>query len=342
MPLAAQTKKQSCVSHSTPEAEIVSMNMAVRTLGIPALHVWDTLLGRKVGLGVMEDNDATILIVKTGKNPTLRHISRTHGVNVAWLHEVFQQPEFRLYYQPTLGQCSDIFTKPFPTAAAWKHACDLIGILSNEVMGSGRGGATALQSWADRVRTALFPGLSKSGGEKKKATCPIRASHDTLTPLPPTGTTRTTAAVAAAVNDVKSSLGFYPSPALCAPALINPLTAFAFGRAMAFTGMGARGGVPDVAAPAAGLSSGKGKGAGAPVAETPRGDRARGSTDMDERGRARPLEHRGQARGRSASRGRRDRSYDPRGTSMSTNRSRSASAFRDKNTNDRLRERLCI
>ena len=119
MPLAAKTKKQSCVSHSTPEAEIVSMNMAIRTLGIPALHVWDTLLGRKAGLDAMEDNDATILNVKTGKNPALRHISRTHGVNVAWLHEVFQKPELRLYYQPTLGQCSDIFTKPCTTAAAW-------------------------------------------------------------------------------------------------------------------------------------------------------------------------------------------------------------------------------
>ena len=69
MPLAAKTKKQSCVSHSTPEAEIVSINMAIRTLGIPALHVWDLILGRSVGLDVMEDNDATILIIKTGKNP---------------------------------------------------------------------------------------------------------------------------------------------------------------------------------------------------------------------------------------------------------------------------------
>ena len=36
VPLAAKTKKQSCVSHSTPEAEIVSINLAVRSIGSPA------------------------------------------------------------------------------------------------------------------------------------------------------------------------------------------------------------------------------------------------------------------------------------------------------------------
>ena len=93
MPFAAKTKKQSCVSHSTPEAEIVPMNLALRTLGMPAMTLWDLVLGRKAGIDVMEDNDATIVIVKTGRNPSLRHVSRTPGVNVAWLHEVFQNPE---------------------------------------------------------------------------------------------------------------------------------------------------------------------------------------------------------------------------------------------------------
>jgi hypothetical protein len=71
MPPAAKTNKQSCVSHSTPEAEIVSIDMAIRTLGIPALHVWDLVLGRSVGLDIMEDNDATILIMNLEVQRTL-------------------------------------------------------------------------------------------------------------------------------------------------------------------------------------------------------------------------------------------------------------------------------
>ena len=69
MPLAATTQKQSCVSHRTPEAEIMSMNLALPTLGMPAMTLWDLVLGRKAGIDVMEANDATIVIVKTGRNP---------------------------------------------------------------------------------------------------------------------------------------------------------------------------------------------------------------------------------------------------------------------------------
>ena len=85
------------MSTSTPEGEIFSINLAMRTLGVPALTIWDLLLDRDVGLALMEDNDATIVIIKTGTNSALRHVSRTHGVNVAWLRETFRRLEYRLY-----------------------------------------------------------------------------------------------------------------------------------------------------------------------------------------------------------------------------------------------------
>ena len=67
-----------------------------RTLGTPALNIWDMVLDREAGVDVMEDNDATILIIRSGRSRSLRHISRTHGVNMARLSEVFKRPEFRL------------------------------------------------------------------------------------------------------------------------------------------------------------------------------------------------------------------------------------------------------
>ena len=39
MPLGAVSKKQTCVSHSTPEAEIVAFDCALRTVGLPALQL---------------------------------------------------------------------------------------------------------------------------------------------------------------------------------------------------------------------------------------------------------------------------------------------------------------
>ena len=82
-PLAAKAQKQTAVAHSTVEAEIVSANFAVRTIGLPALDLWETVLERSVALTLIEDNESTAAIIRTGRNPTMRHLSRTHGVNVS-------------------------------------------------------------------------------------------------------------------------------------------------------------------------------------------------------------------------------------------------------------------
>ena len=42
--MASCSKKQTAVSHSTPEAELVAADHAIRTEGIPALILWNTLL----------------------------------------------------------------------------------------------------------------------------------------------------------------------------------------------------------------------------------------------------------------------------------------------------------
>ena len=43
-PLSGMSKKQTAVSHSTPEAEIVAADLALRTEGIPAIELWNILL----------------------------------------------------------------------------------------------------------------------------------------------------------------------------------------------------------------------------------------------------------------------------------------------------------
>ena len=70
-PLNAISKKQSCVSHSAPEAEIVAADLAIRTEGLPAFQLWDMVLERPTKLVLQEDNQATTQIQKTQKNPTL-------------------------------------------------------------------------------------------------------------------------------------------------------------------------------------------------------------------------------------------------------------------------------
>ena len=129
-PLNATSKKQSCVSHSTPEAEIVAADLAIRTEGLPALQLWDMVLERPMKLVFQEDNQAIIQILKTQNNPTLRHLNRTHRVNISWLCEVFQNlTEVELKYCKTDEMAAGIFTKAFTSPIKWNAALELIGII---------------------------------------------------------------------------------------------------------------------------------------------------------------------------------------------------------------------
>ena len=81
-PITGQSKKQPVNSHSTPESGIVAYSHGLRTIGFPAILLWPTLLGKsgdEVQLQVREDSDAMIRVLTTGRNPTMRYLSLTHG-----------------------------------------------------------------------------------------------------------------------------------------------------------------------------------------------------------------------------------------------------------------------
>ena len=85
-PLGWASRKQTIASHSSVEAEIVALSSALRHEGVPALDLWEKILGRTPEVTVYEDNQAAATIVKTGKYPELRHVQRLHGVSISWLH----------------------------------------------------------------------------------------------------------------------------------------------------------------------------------------------------------------------------------------------------------------
>ena len=62
-------KKQTSVSHSSPEAELVALDCAIREEGIPALDLWATILGKEPKLYLYEDNQAAAKIVKSWEVP---------------------------------------------------------------------------------------------------------------------------------------------------------------------------------------------------------------------------------------------------------------------------------
>ena len=75
-PVNFQSKKHGCVSYSTPEAEVVSLNNALRLIGLPAMDLFEVMSGSSPKMAVFEDNQATAKMVRSGKYQALRHVKR--------------------------------------------------------------------------------------------------------------------------------------------------------------------------------------------------------------------------------------------------------------------------
>jgi len=115
---------------STHRATIVLPARTLRTHAIPVISLWKTLAGRDTKIVFHDDNQGMIAIIRSGQNPTMRHLERTHGISIQWMHEIFQNDLIYLVYEVTSKMCADIHTKAFKDHMTWKRACMLINILS--------------------------------------------------------------------------------------------------------------------------------------------------------------------------------------------------------------------
>jgi hypothetical protein len=90
---------------------------------------------RKLKAIFKEDNEVAIRVLNTGKNPTMRHMQRTHGLDLAWLCERFERGDYRIVYCPTRNMSADIFTKAFIEKQKWIHARKLIAHFTPDELG---------------------------------------------------------------------------------------------------------------------------------------------------------------------------------------------------------------
>ena len=75
-----------------------------------------------------EDNQSALQVMKTGKNSTMRHLPRAHGISVSALHDYCNLSGVLLVYILSEFQKADIFTKCFKLAPTWQHVSNLIGM----------------------------------------------------------------------------------------------------------------------------------------------------------------------------------------------------------------------
>ena len=80
-------------------------------------------------LYVFEDNESVIKMIKMGRSPTMRHVSRTHRVALDWLfHRKNLDPKIQIKYTDTKNLFADILTKKNFTRDEWNHILCLFDI----------------------------------------------------------------------------------------------------------------------------------------------------------------------------------------------------------------------
>ena len=87
-PLSGQSKRQGCVSLSTTEAELMAGALALKSAGFPVIIIMQILTAASnlrgnaaTVLHFHVDNQAMAAVIRSGRNPTMRHLSRTHGIS---------------------------------------------------------------------------------------------------------------------------------------------------------------------------------------------------------------------------------------------------------------------
>ena len=117
-------------------------------------------------LTVCEDNEATIKIVLKKRSQAMRHIRRTHRINLDWLYEIFETEEVGLRYVRTTQQIADILTKHFSNSTTWLSLLDLLGLRASDPKLNCQGGpGTDLKTQSKTVVDTKKPRL---GGPRQK------------------------------------------------------------------------------------------------------------------------------------------------------------------------------
>ena len=100
VPTSWMCKKQTAVSRSSTESEIISQDAGLRLDGLLALKLWDLIVS--VFGSVSQISDLT----------TMRHVSRTHRVALDWLFDrINLDPKIQIKYIDTKNLLADILTK---------------------------------------------------------------------------------------------------------------------------------------------------------------------------------------------------------------------------------------
>ena len=85
------------------------------------------LPGETIPVTCHQDNTAAIQVIKSGYSARLRHLGKTHQINIQGLYDAFLESDLILQHCPTEQQAADISTKALD-ASKWAAALSMVGV----------------------------------------------------------------------------------------------------------------------------------------------------------------------------------------------------------------------
>ena len=163
VPISWMCKKQTAVSHSSTESEIISLDKGLRLDGLPALELWDLIVsvfgnishisnrtGKLVNgedkhyksrnkIDAMKDIDYVPSNVESARQEALLYVFEDNEAVIKmimkgrsptdWLFDrIFLGSKIQIKYIDTKNQLADILTKGNFTRDEWKHLLTLFNI----------------------------------------------------------------------------------------------------------------------------------------------------------------------------------------------------------------------
>ena len=156
VPIAAYCRKQTSVSKSTPEAEVVALHDGLTKQGIPGLVLWEEVKGQSVNLTVAEDNQAAVRIIISGKNPNMRYLSRTQRVDIARLNQFYEEKLFTFVDCPTEYQAANMMTKAICDSREWMRDLQTTGHFAPHHLGEIIKGSAAAPAERGVFQNSVF------------------------------------------------------------------------------------------------------------------------------------------------------------------------------------------
>ncbi|CAM9857435.1 unnamed protein product, partial [Chrysoparadoxa australica] len=122
--VAWMSKKQTLVTLSSTEAELVALTEVAKTV------MWLRQVGRPLGLStdavwLGEDNQAALFL---SGNPASTKRSRHVDIRYHWVREAVQNGHIQLYYLQTQRNTADAFTKQLPKDLLYTHRYSMMGM----------------------------------------------------------------------------------------------------------------------------------------------------------------------------------------------------------------------